>query len=849
MSRLAEYRRRRNFSATPEPASKPASQATSSSRRPRGRKAERLGYVIQLHHARSRHFDFRLELGGTLRSWAIPKGPSLDPAEKRLAVEVEDHPLAYADFEGDIPAGHYGAGHVDLWDRGEWTPDGDAEAGLKKGHLAFELFGARLKGRWDLIRTRYSGRQPNWLLVKHDDAHVRAGDVADDRPLRELAPPVRTPSAARRKKSKVKLPVKIGLQLARLEARAPAGAAWLHEVKYDGYRALLSRSGKTVRITSRNGLDWTAQLPALAKALRALPCRECVLDSELVVIDAQGRSRFDLLQTRFADARENDLLAMTFDLLFLDGDDLRGESQIARKQMLATLLAKAKAPLQCVEYLEGDGPTAAAEACRAGLEGIVSKARDAPYEEGRGGHWLKIKCVDAGEFAVVGYTPGKGARARLGSLLLAEPGRDKSSWRYVGRVGSGLDEARIDLLLKKLKPLKKPLNKTAEKPAALQSPPTRADLLGAQPVWVKPGAVVEVEHRGWTGERRLRQASLKGLRIDRSPQSLRKPDAAPRVTPVAATPQSRDRGNDERSGAASYAFTHPERLLFAKPAISKQDVGDYYRRVAPLMLPELIRRPLSLIRCPDGAEGKCFFQKHVSPGFRDAIRELPIAGNHGDVQNYFYVEDLEGLLDVVQMSAIELHPWGSRIDTLEQPDRLVFDLDPAPEVAWKRVIAAARLLRERLAALKLESFVRTSGGKGLHVVVPLLPEAEWETAKAFTQAMAQTLAEEFPAEFVATATKAKREGRIFIDYLRNGRGATSVASYSLRARTGAPIAVPLAWDELARIKSGAQYDFGNIRRRLAKLGGEDAWAGIESVRQRLPGSKAPGTRQKKAKER
>lgn len=829
MRRLTEYHRKRDFAATPEPAS---------SRAVRMRSGECLKYVVQLHHARSRHFDFRLELGATLRSWAVPKGPSLDPSQKRLAVEVEDHPLDYADFEGDIPKGHYGAGHVDIWDHGEWQPHGDPSESLKKGHLAFELFGSRLHGHWDLVRTHFTGRQRQWLLVKREDAFASIGDVADDVPLSQALK--RSQGTCPNRKTfkpastMAPLPKYIGLQLARLEVCAPSTDDWLHEVKYDGYRALISRDADAVRITSRNGLDWSAQLQTLARAAHALPCRNCVLDTELVVLDKAGRSRFDQLQNRFEAKSEADILAIAFDVMFLDGDDLRSLPQIERKNALAALLAEASTPLHVMDYLEGSGPQAARAACAAGLEGIISKRRDAPYVAGRGGAWLKIKCIDAGKFAIVGYTRGLGARGKLGALLLAEPGERSADWRYVGRVGSGLSDAQIESFLKKFKPLK-------ERPDALADPPSPGDLRGARVIWVRPTTLVEVEYRGWTSKRRLRQASLKGLPMDKSLRSIRQPYKSPCVAaakPVSCGARAPARlatvARAQAGDAKNYPFTHPERRLFEQPPISKQQLGDFYAKLAPWLLPDLVSRPLSVIRCPDGAGGECFFQKHSSPGFSQAIRELPIADKNGGLRNYFYIENLEGLLGLVQMNVIELHPWGVRIEDIERPDRLVFDLDPAPDVKWRRVIAAALLLRERLRALKLESFVRTSGGKGLHVVVPLTPDADWATAKAFTHALARTLAEEAPDEFVSVMTRKLRSGRIFIDYLRNGRGATSVASYSVRARDGAPVATPLRWDELPRLRSGDQYRYANLARRLAKLAGEDPWANSTGLRQKLP---------------
>jgi len=529
MQRLAKYRQMRRFDVTSEPSGR---EKKSSPRRARG-KAAQPSFVVQLHHARSRHFDFRLEWRGTLRSWAVPKGPSHDPEQKRLAVEVEDHPLEYGKFEGDIPQGQYGAGHVDIWDKGRWEPeDEDVDAAFKKGHLHFKLHGERLHGRWSLVRTHLTGKQPQWLLIKAEDEAASAPDVADDTPLKawkaqQRGSRGRATSRVTTKKKAAKaaaaaprrrrdaFPREVGLQLARLAERAPSGADWIHEVKYDGYRFLAMRENRRVKILSRNGIDWTAKLPTLREAVLDLPCRDCIIDGELVAYDEDGHSRFDLLQRRFgaaANADDTTLRAMVFDLLYVDGTDLRGETQDARKLALHALLKNAPLPLQRSETMIGEGPKAFAAACKLGLEGIVSKARNSPYREGRGGDWLKIKCVHSDEFVIIGYTPGKGSRAELGALLLAQPAPRGKDWRYVGRVGSGLSEFVIADLLKRFK-------KTDE-PVPLANPPGRAGMRGAKPVWLKPQLVVEVDFRAWTDDGMLRQASLKGLRADKSVADL-----------------------------------------------------------------------------------------------------------------------------------------------------------------------------------------------------------------------------------------------------------------------------------------------------------------------------------------
>lgn len=821
--RLATYRRKRDFGHTPEPARTPRKKRA----RAKSVAAANSGtarFVIHLHHASHRHFDLRLQVGGTLRSWAVPKGPSRDPSIKRLAVEVEDHPLDYATFEGAIPKGHYGAGTVAIWDEGTWGSDEPVKPQLEKGHLRFELHGARLRGAWSLIRTDMKAAKPQWLLIKGDDTCTESGDVADDTPLSEWMD-----ATSPRKSAPDAPPGDIGFQLARLHTHAPGGEEWLHEIKYDGYRMLGVRDGKRIRLTSRNDLDWTDRLPHVARAIGALDCRDCVLDGELVVYDAQGHTRFDLLQQQFSSEIADATRYAVFDLLFLDGEDVRALPLRERKSMLAKLFDGAENALKISEFIRGHGAMAFKRACEAGLEGIISKAEDSIYRAGRSDTWRKLKCIDSGEFLIIGFNRGHGARSALGALLLAEPHGD--GWRYVGRVGTGFNDALLEDLQKQLR--------ATDKQPKLDNPPGPKQLRGARPIWVQPRHVAEVEFRGRTGDDMLRQASFKGLRPDKSPDDLRDSD---RVKPRSFSAMD---GNDmtarKSSGksksskvasnqSAQVKLTHPDRVLIGKPRVTKRDLADFYLGLAGYLLPGIVNRPLSLVRCPDGIAKECFFQKHGMAGMPDALRTVAISG---DKQKYLYVEDIQGVIALVQMNALEIHPWGSTIDDIEHPDRIVFDLDPGPGVPWKRMIAAARALRQRLRAIELESFVRTTGGKGLHVVLPLNPRPGWTTAKSFAQAMARTLEAEAPHEFVATAAKSKRKDRIFIDYLRNARGATAVASYCMRARESAGVATPLRWEELAALRSGAQYTIRNIPRRVAGLK-RDPWQGIDTIKQTLP---------------
>lgn len=810
LRRLAEYLRKRDFAATPEPASAGRARASKAAH-----------FVVQLHHASHRHFDFRLQIGDTLHSWAIPKCPSLDPAVKRLAVEVEDHPLDYGDFEGEIPAGHYGAGTVAIWDRGRWQPEeGDAASAVRAGHLKFRLDVERLRGSWALVRTRSRGGRAQWLLIKHRDAFAREGDVADDRPLGDGAAAPKPAPSQSRSRSGAPLPGPDDLQLARHVDAAPRGAHWQHEVKYDGYRLLLCRDGRRVRLLSRNGLDWTARLPHIAEALRALPARRLALDGELVAPALQGPAAFAALQAAMAPGGDTGaLLVRAFDLLHLEGEDPRPRPLAERRALLETLLAAAPdARIAPSERVSGDGKAAWARACRTGMEGLISKDLRAPYHAGRGDSWRKLKCVNGDDYAVIGYTAGKGARAALCALLLARPEGDR--WRYFGRVGSGFSTSVLKSLRESLRP--------RAKAPELINPPSRADLQGATPVWVAPRQVVEVAYRGLTGEGLLRQASLRGLRPDKRVAELRESDREPAPAPAKAS---------KAVASAAVTLSHPERLVFRKPAIRKQQLADFYTGIADWLLPGIRQRPISLLRCPDGAAGTCFFQRHLSSGFHDAVHEVLLPDGRSGRQ-VIHIDDAEGLRALVQMGVIEIHAWGSTIDDLQRASRLVFDLDPGAGVEWRRVIAAARCLRERLGAVGLESFVRTSGGKGLHVVVPLAPAADWDSAKAFAQALARVLAAEQPDDFVAVAGERNRKGRIFIDYLRNSLTASAIASYSLRARPGAGVATPLAWEELGRLHSPAQYHFGNLSRRLARL--RDPWADIEKLRQSLPDARSLG---------
>ena len=849
MNSLRDYQRKRDFSRTREPAADgvPA----------RDRRAI---FVVQLHHASRRHFDFRLQVGDVLKSWAVPKGPSYDPQVKRLAVEVEDHPVSYADFEGDIEHG-YGKGHVDQFDHGVWTTPGDAEAQLRKGHLSFELFGKRLKGGWHLVRSSRRERQPAWFLIKARDAFasdVEADDLLDAKMTRSTRKAAKTPATkAAAKKSTArkkaiprmrKLP-RLRLaraaaaltgarmvapsnrffkpELARLRESAPEGAQWLHEVKWDGYRILAAIADGEVKLWSRNALAWSDRLPDIVQSLESLGLNSARFDGELVALDARGHSDFNGLQQTLSGEAQLPLVYMLFDLPYLEGSDLSRVGLLERKQLLEKLLAHAPKHLGFSTHAIGHGEDVFRMASDERLEGIVSKRIDSAYHPGRGDDWLKIKRLESDEFAVVGYTPPKGSRSGFGSLLLARPDPQvKSGWIYVGRVGTGFSNEQLRQLSKTIADKGSPrptVNLTAIDPL----------LRGAR--WVKPAAVAEVYYRGTGNKNLLRQPSLKTMRIDKTPADLADSDrVGSKPRPAKKTPAAGRKpaaAKPSFPGSADIEITHPDRVVFPDDGYTKQNVADYYASVMKWFLPGVVNRPTSVIRCPEGTAKACFFQKHMIQGLKHVGR-VKLKEESGAQATYIYPRDADSVIELVQFGALEFHPWGSTIAQPDLADRVVFDLDPADNVAWPQVVAAARLMRQLLAQLGLESFLRTTGGKGLHVVAPLNPGCAWPQVKDFAQAFAATVAQAHPLEFIATAAKAQRGGKIYLDYLRNSRGATSVASYSLRARSGAPVAMPLRWSELGKLKSGRDFDIRSAPKRMARLR-SDPWAGIDDVRQDL----------------
>jgi bifunctional non-homologous end joining protein LigD len=802
---LAVYRRKRRFRRTPEPRGAA----------PR-RRATGLAFYVQKHAASHLHYDFRLELHGVLLSWAVPKGPSLDPARRRLAVHVEDHPLEYGTFEGEIPKGEYGGGTVLLWDRGEWLPEGDPEAGFEKGHLKFRLEGRKLRGGWALVRMggRAGADGKNWLLIKENDEEARPrADILEERP-ESVAGSARARRHGGRSTAKAEPPF-VEPQLATLAARVPGGGDWIHEIKLDGYRILAGVAGGKATLRSRHGNGWTARFRPTAEALGGLAARRALLDGELVALDEKGRTDFQELQNALSARDPDRLVYFAFDLLELDGRDLRDAPLLERKKALKKLLDESVrragkdfgSRVRYADHVDGQGEAFFRRACESALEGVVSKRKDAPYRSGRSDAWTKVKCLQEQEFVVAGYTEPAGSREKFGALILGvhEDGHGRrDGLRFVGRVGTGFTLSSLRELHRKLAALETPRSAFAEPPAG---PAAR----GVH--WVRPELVAEVAFSEWTRDGLLRQPSFKGLREDKT---------ASEVT------RERPASNPGDSGAK---LTHPDRVLYPEQGLMKRDLAEYYAAVAGRLLPHVARRPLSLLRCPNGVGKPCFYQKH-SAEFPAAVRSIAIAEKDLGRKDYLYIEDAAGLAALAQAGVLEIHPWSARVGDLERPDSLTFDLDPAPGTPWPRVLAAAREIRDRFAALKREAFVKTTGGKGLHVVVPLEPAAGWAAVKAFAKAFAELMAADAPRLYTAKAAKAARAGRIYVDYLRNERGQTAVAAYSPRALDGAPISAPVDWSELKPSLKSDRFTLLNFSRRLSS--GRDPWKEFDAARRPLP---------------
>jgi bifunctional non-homologous end joining protein LigD len=785
---LSPYRAKRNFERTSEPAGTE-----------RIGRSERLRFVIQKHDATRLHYDLRLELDGVFKSWAVTKEPSLDPADKRLAVEVEDHPLAYGDFEGVIPKGEYGGGTVLLWDRGHWAPEGAVapQEALAAGELKFTLDGARLKGSWVLVRMkrREKERRDNWLLIKHrentalgvaqstDDVSIASGRSMAEIALGKGPPPTPfmqpPPQTARKKRSARAAPDFVPPQLCRLLERAPSGAGWAHEIKFDGYRLQVRTEDGSARLRTRNGLDWTSRFPALALDAAALP--DSLIDGELVAVGGDGAPDFSALQAAISAEKTDALVFFAFDLLFAEGEDLRHRPLSERKRRLEALLGAAKPTmLRYVSHLETSGPDILNAALRMGLEGIVSKRLDARYQSGRSETWVKVKGRPGQEIVIGGWLEENG---RFRSLLAGA--YDGPRLVYLGRVGSGFGAKTVEEVEAALRSV-----------AAESSPFAANGPKAARGVhWTSPTLVAEVAFAGWTGDGRLRQAAFKGLRTDKDPKEVmvEKPEARP-------APASIVRPSSTGPLVRGVRLTHPDKAFWpahgeAGP-VTKADLAAYLEAVSERMLAHIRARPCSITRAPDGVGGQQFFQRHVTNGSSPFFTSVDVSG---EKEPYLQFDTPEALVAAAQIGALEFHPWNCHPNQPETPGRLVFDLDPAPDVPFNRVIEAAKALKDRLSHLGLESFCKTTGGKGLHVVTPLAKTRSapsWAEAKAFAHEVCRQMAADSPELYLVNMAKKLRTGRIFLDYLRNDRTATAVAPYSPRARDGAPVSMPLTWAQV-----------------------------------------------------
>ena len=806
---LAKYWSKRDFSATSEPRGEHAP----------GKGA--LSFVIQKHAASHLHYDFRLELEGVLVSWAVPKGPSYDPTKKRLAIHVEDHPLSYGSFEGTIPKGHYGAGSVIVWDQGSWEPVGDPAKGLADGKLVFSLHGQKMAGLWELVRTSRAGeRQAQWLLFKKRDAYARPDaefDVVAALPDSVLAQPLTRASTDLPGATKAALPKKLAPQLALLASEAPQSGAWIYEIKFDGYRMLTRIQDGRARLFTRNGHDWSARMPALLQELEQLGIDAGWLDGEVVALDQAGLSSFSALQKAFDAEQAAELVYFLFDVPFLDGHDLRSVSLRQRREVLRAVLGTAQTPhVRLSEDFDAAPAALLKSACNMNLEGVIAKRADSAYASGRNGDWLKLKCKRRQEFVICGYTERSDDAGQVGSLLLGvhdEAGQLVS----VGSVGTGWDTREARALKAKLAGLQIDHAPFAAGPAKKGRWSRRS--AGAER-WVRPTLVAEVAFAEWTAEQQLRHAAYLSLRTDKPAKAiLREQAVAPASKPAA------------RSSTRAVRITHGERVIDADSGTTKLDLLRYYESVADWILPHLKGRPVSLLRGPQGVAGELFFQKHAGKTAIPGIKELDPALWPGH-QPLLEIASRKGLLGAAQMNMIELHTWNASTRRMDQPNRMIFDLDPGEGVGWPAIQEAATLVHALLGELGLRAWLKTSGGKGLHIVVPLLARYEFDRVKDFSKAIVTHLARTIPSRFVARSGPANRVGRIFVDYLRNGHGATTVAAFSARARPGLGVSMPMAWEQLPALKSAAHWTVANAREHLS-FQKADPWAEYWTSRQGL----------------
>jgi bifunctional non-homologous end joining protein LigD len=803
--RLGRYREMRDFSRTPEP----------SGRAKKKKIADRhqLHYYIQRHDATRLHYDFRLELEGALKSWAVPKGPSLDPGERRLAIQTEDHPLEYGEFEGVIPEKQYGAGEVLLWDRGAWIPeDDDPVAALIKGRLHFRLDGEKLHGSWILTRLRGAEKKPRWLLIKRNDDQARSDvDITGERPESVKRAPKKSRRAA-----KADLPRFVTPQLATLVTEPPMTGDWVYEVKHDGYRMLARVSKKKVPIFTRSGKDWTDRLPHLERALGKLGLDDTWLDGEIVVLRPDGRSSFQLLQNAFEAHANSKIVYFVFDAPFLEGLDLRQLPLRERKQRLRKALAKSKTgSVRFSDDLTGSAQEVLEHACKLGLEGLIGKRADSVYVCGRTKSWIKLKCRLRQDFVIAGYSAPGGSRHGFGALVLGvyeRPGK----LVYAGKVGTGFDDERLTSLARRFSSLRRD-------DSPLVNPPREK---GIQ--WLRPVLVAEVAFAERTNEGVIRQGAFMGLREDIPAKSvgLERAQRPPEKPGEKQPPQT---GKTDDSTVSGIKISHPDRLIWPSLGITKLELARYCEALGDWLVPQVANRPLTLVRCPDGAEAQCFYQRHLNMGASPG-EVLTFKRERSSKGHYIFVNTLPGVISVVQNGAVEFHTWGATLPDAKHPDRITIDLDPDPELPWKTLVRATGLTRALLEGLKLKCFLKTTGGKGLHVVFPIQRRHGWDELKAFAHSIAKFLVKAEPKLFTANMAKNKRGGKIFVDYLRNAETASAVSAYSPRARPGAHVSTPLAWDELDNTDIRGAFTVKNIPERLGKT---DPWADYAKTRQSI----------------
>lgn len=803
MIELDAYNKKRDFEKTMEPQGKTAESA------------ESLRFVVQHHMARKDHYDLRLEWRGVLLSWAVPKGPSYDTRDKRLAVQVEDHPLEYRNFEGTIPKGEYGGGVIMLWDEGFWEPSGNVKEGLREGVLKFVLKGRRLKGKWALIRLKgkEGETKDNWLLLKEKDEYAKTAEG-----ISEFTTSVRTGRTMTEikegaDKKNVKNPFSSAdVQLAKLVNTIPEGGDWLYELKYDGYRILAYLEAGSVRLVTRNGNDYTGRFQSVVSSLVDWAAgRAMILDGEMTVTDASGRTVFQALQNYMKHPKGQDLTYIVFDLLALDGEDLRGQRLVQRKDALETLMKDAPKNLWYSRHVKGSGRESFAAACEMGMEGIVGKKADSVYSGTRSGDWIKLKCKRRQEFVIGGYTLSDKRISGVSSLLLGVYGGDDLI--YTGRAGTGLGASDAKELGEKFVELRRSVS-----PFKLAPKPRPNERI----FWLEPKLVAEIKFAEWTKSNLLRQASFKGLRTDKSPRDVKMEKADTEAQPgtsaedIEEKPPVENIENDLT--IAGIKITHPDKVLFDDSQITKEDVIRYYEKVSGRMLPYVSHRILSIVRCPKGISQTCFYKKHPGQDSKGVIT-IPVSDSEGNTEDYFYIDALPGLISEAQMGTMEFHIWGSRVAELEKPDMMVFDLDPDEGMDLARVRQGVKDLKSILSELSLISYLKTSGGKGYHVVVPFKPTASWDAFHDFAKRVAEVMEQKWPERYTSNIRKSKRTGKIFIDWIRNGRGATSIAPYSIRARAGAKVSMPIAWNELDTFSP----DGVNMTDALKRITGIDPW--------------------------